>query len=209
MMAFEAGQTKSSTDGGYAAARTARPPTLWRIFKSATVPTLAGYEVSLGVIGIISSIYALAAAWLNLLLSSTDVALHMSLDFLVTTGIGSVFYALAIVAGVLLSNRKQSGKNLSIIVHAVQIPVFVIGGTRYLVSLSGTSWLFLAAYKAHELSAGFFFSSGAPEFFNKSSNEYFFSYPSDMSVAGVNILAIILLVLFAKVQIRKSHPETS
>ena len=212
-MAFETGPTKSSTDGGYAAAGTTRPPTLWQIFKNATVPTLAGYEVSLGVIGIISSIYALAATVLSSLFSSTNVPLDMSSDFLSTIGLSTtgvstaglavVFYALVIVAGLLLSNRKQSGKNLSIIVHAIQIPVFAIGGIRYLVSLSGTSWLLLAGYKAHELSVGFFFSSGASEFFNKlRSHEEFFSFPSGLSVVGINILAIILLILFAKIQIR-------
>lgn len=202
-MAFEVGPTKSSTDGRYAAAGTTHPPTLWQIFKNATVPTLAGYEVSLGIIGIISSIYALAYPALNSLLASTDVSLDMGVDFLSTTIPILVFYLLAIVAGLSLSHRKQSGKTLSIVVHAIQIPVFAVGGVKYVVSLSGTSWLFLAGYKAQQLSIGFFLSSAAPEFFTKlHSDEYFFSYPHGMSVVGINILAIILVIMFAKVQIR-------
>jgi hypothetical protein len=203
LMAFEVGPTKSSTDTGYAAAGSAHPPTFWQIVKNATVPTLAGYEVSLGMIGMTSSIYFLACAALNSFITSTAVALDTSLPFLSTTGLAWSFYLLAIVAGLLLSHRKQSGKNLSIIVHVIQIPVVAIGGIKYAVSLSGISWPFVVAYKAKELSVAFLFSNGPPEFFNKfGSHAYFFMYPSDMSVVGVNILAIILVVLFAKVQIR-------
>jgi hypothetical protein len=158
---------------------------------------LAGYEVSFGIIGIIIAVGYFARAVLKSLVAP-DHALEMS--FLLTTGLDCLFYIVAIVAGVLLSHRKQSGKTLSILIHAMQVPVFTLWGISHLVSLSGTGWVGFISSTEHATTYAFTHVSASPQFFVNHPLAFIYD-PVGASVVGVDVVAIVLLVLFMRVRI--------
>ncbi len=102
-----------------------------------------------------------------------------------------VFYFLAVLAGILLFRMKKIGKSISIVLHVLQIPVFIVASVKYLVSLG----LSLTVYfTAAEKAIGFDFFVGP---------KFSLGIGYDGFMLGINIFAIILLILFAKVQVQQ------
>jgi hypothetical protein len=88
---------------------------LLQIVKSGTPSTRAAYEMSLGTVGILIGFSGFLRSGLGGKVS-------------LTTGIATTFYASLLIAGILLlSKMKRLGKYLSIILHALQIPMFIFG----------------------------------------------------------------------------------
>ena len=104
-----------------------------------------------------------------------------------------VFYSLSILAGILLFQMKQIGKSISIILHALQIPVFIVAGVEYLISLGLSLPIYFTLVGK---TIGFKFNLFIGPQFS-------LAIGSDGFMLGLNVFAIILLILFMKVQVQQ------
>ena len=149
---------------------------------------LSVYEVVFGIAGIGMTLFLLGPKVLAEQGASGGLYVALACIF----ALAIAFYSLSVLAGILLFQMKKIGKSISIVLHVLQIPVFIVAGVKYLVSLGlSLSVYFMVAEKA----IGFKFFVGP---------QFSLGIGYDGLMLGINIFAIILLILFAKVQVNSS-----
>jgi len=159
---------------------------------------LSLYEIVFGIIGI--GMLALFSVPQMLALRADVTAENQSTFFLLIGVCVAVliFYILAILAGTLLFLKRRSGKILSIILEIVQIPVVILGGVKFYLSLGLTLMTYLT------------FADAATGFRLKFilGPQFSFSTGEVGLLLGVNVGAIILLVLFMMLKDENSAIST-
>ncbi|MEK7479884.1 MAG: hypothetical protein AAB665_01195 [Patescibacteria group bacterium] len=143
---------------------------------------LSIYEVLFGVVGVGMTLFILGPILLAGIAGS-----EFSIVALCIFLLAIVFYVVSVIAGVLLYLNKALGKTLSIVMHILQVPVFTVGGITYFISL-GLNIPVIAGATANGFSFGLRFFFGP---------QFSLSFGENGFLAGLNIAAVILVVLFS------------
>ena len=150
---------------------------------------LSVYEVVFGVAGIGMTLFLLGPK----VFAEQGASGGLYAVLLGIFALAIVFYSLSVLAGILLFQMKKIGKSISIVLHALQIPVFIVAGIEYLVSLGlSLSVYFTVVGKTIGFKFNLFIGP-----------KFSLAIGSDGFMLGLNIFAIILLILFAKVQVQQ------
>lgn len=148
---------------------------------------LSLYEIIFGFLGVGMVFYVLGPILINLPSSSFGAVFTLFV-------IALLFYVLAIFAGISLFGGHTIGKNLSVVLHILQIPIFTIAGVKYFIALGAP---FVVYISLGERSAGAAFNF----FFG---NQFEFSTDASGTMLGANITALIVLILLLR--IRPNNP---
>lgn len=149
------------------------------------IKVLSLYEILFGLVGLGTMILF---AGPETVMQSTSPLFPILLGIFSTS---VLFYALAVLAGILLWKMRKSGKILSIVIQALQTPIFAVTGLNYLVNLGLGVPLYLGS-TGTGISFGLNFLLGP---------QFNLGYGNDGFLLGVNITAILLLILFTRIKL--------